>query len=495
MTYTRLYLSLLLCCYACTTNNKLEKALQLAGNNRPELEKVLTYYRNDSLKLAAAHFLIENMRYHIASAGQFISPSGEIYSLDITLFPDHETVQKHCDSLIHTGYRIDKSKQKDIETVSSQFLIENIELAFEVWNKPWNKEVSFTSFCNYILPYRAQKEPLSTLRKVFILKYVPVIEAAGAKTPMAACIAVNDQLRKELKYSNTGSPFYPTLEETYYSGKSQCDGLCNLGTAIMRAAGVPVAVDYTVWTKIDLGHSWCSVLDNGKFYSFGLGEDNPVKHGIKYSSGNLVPAKVYRLSFKPSFQKTKIKDDNYRSFVKSPLSEDVTTQYNARPVTIQVVADKKVDNQTSLIYLCAFNRDEWQVIAKGVRTGKECLIENVVGDNVFIVADSPNGNSLRYLTAPFYMDTTGVIRKFIPNLNTLRSFTLDKRKRKLNQPYTLSYWDNTSDNFIPITHAISGDSTQSYTNIPDNTLLRFTIPERILNQRIFFIENDILRKY
>ena len=39
----------------------LERALREAGDNRMELEKVLAYYRDDTLKYQAACFLIENM--------------------------------------------------------------------------------------------------------------------------------------------------------------------------------------------------------------------------------------------------------------------------------------------------------------------------------------------------------------------------------------------------------------------------------------------------
>lgn len=46
------------------TVDRLEWALTLAGENRTELEKVLQYYKDDSLKYKAACFLIENMPYH-----------------------------------------------------------------------------------------------------------------------------------------------------------------------------------------------------------------------------------------------------------------------------------------------------------------------------------------------------------------------------------------------------------------------------------------------
>jgi len=42
-------------------DKRLQFALEFARENRPELEKVLTHYKDDPEKLMAARFLIENM--------------------------------------------------------------------------------------------------------------------------------------------------------------------------------------------------------------------------------------------------------------------------------------------------------------------------------------------------------------------------------------------------------------------------------------------------
>jgi len=42
-------------------DKRLQFALEFAGENRPELEKVLSHYKDDSEKLMDARFLIENM--------------------------------------------------------------------------------------------------------------------------------------------------------------------------------------------------------------------------------------------------------------------------------------------------------------------------------------------------------------------------------------------------------------------------------------------------
>ena len=41
---------------ACHTDRRLEYGLAFAGDNRPELEKVLAHYREQPEKLAAARF-------------------------------------------------------------------------------------------------------------------------------------------------------------------------------------------------------------------------------------------------------------------------------------------------------------------------------------------------------------------------------------------------------------------------------------------------------
>ena len=58
----KVYLFIILACLllfvSCLKNDRLQTALNHAGDNRIELEKVLCHYEDDSLKLRAARFLI-----------------------------------------------------------------------------------------------------------------------------------------------------------------------------------------------------------------------------------------------------------------------------------------------------------------------------------------------------------------------------------------------------------------------------------------------------
>ncbi len=64
---TTLLLSLLISVLllSCSAPSPLDYALEQAGSNRPELEKVLDHYKSDPEKLSAAQFLIENMPAHL----------------------------------------------------------------------------------------------------------------------------------------------------------------------------------------------------------------------------------------------------------------------------------------------------------------------------------------------------------------------------------------------------------------------------------------------
>lgn len=497
-----LYILIVYCLSAClgTQDKALEQALLLSGQNRSELEAVLNHYKDDSLKLRAACYLIRNMPYHYSMEEYYCSPDGNKYRPDIASFEGKEAVNRHCDSLLRCGYRIEQHKLRDITSLDSTFLVENIDLAFSVWQKPWARNVSFDDFCRYILPYRSQTEEASSLRKEMMETFVPMLDSARVTTPLEACIFLNKRLSKVIRYQETGLSFYPTIDETYRAGINKCDGICNLGVFIMRAAGIPVTLDFTTWVKMDLGHSWCAVLDGGHFYSFGPGEDQPDVHARIFSEKrHRRPAKVYRFRFDPVVISESTEDDGYVTFLKSPLLYDVTDEYLDKTTCIKVpVYDKNDlrDKQSGQAYLCVYNFYEWQPIAVGTCSDEGmCVFDNVVGDNIFMVADCPDGKTLRYITAPFYVSTTGGIRTFVPQMQRRETFVFKKNSRKPSQKYTLSYWDVIKKCFVELSCKEECDSTQVYDQIPENALLWFTIPERVVNQRVFFIENDSIKKY
>lgn len=470
-----------------------EQALSMAGENRKELEKVLEHYKNDSLKLEAARYLVRNMPFHFSRMEYFLSPEGKQYIPDIRNFPDNQAVKKHCDSLLIKGYTTKKEIAYDIKNIHSDYLIKNIDLAFQVWQKPWAKDLPFEDFCRYILPYRAEVEPVSDMRQILMEHYLPLIDSGKAKNTFEACMIINDQFIKDLKYKDTGHPLYPTIEETFRAGIGECDALCNLSTIAMRAVGIPVVVQTTTWTKMDLAHSWCAVLHDGKFYDFSPAYIGPDEYRQKLATVYyLKPAKVYRSLFDADFKETKT-DDGYVTNLKSPLLKDVTAEGGYPVLDLRIEADKTSSSPESLVYLCAYNYYEWKPIAIGIRNGTTCEFKDIVGNNIFIVAKGCKDQNLEYITAPFLVDSLGNIRKFIPDKDQFITQTLWKKKGKA--PLNLHFWDIEKEYFVPISYdSITSDTTQFYTRIPENALLWYTTSQRALGQRVGFIDNGELKR-
>lgn len=117
--------------------DRLESALELAGDNRAELEQVLRHYADDSLKREAARFLIENMPYHYGRKQYYAAPGRENIRPDFTTFATPEEVSRYHDSLTGEGYQPHTEVRMDVRTVDSRFLIDHIEAVFRIKDRPW----------------------------------------------------------------------------------------------------------------------------------------------------------------------------------------------------------------------------------------------------------------------------------------------------------------------------------------------------------------------
>ena len=161
------YLFLFTLLHSCReANSQLEQALKLAGDNKPELQKVLKHYSQnpeDSLKLQAALFLIENMPEHFSYSGQFLQDFKQI--VDTTI---QDYLLKKV--ILMQPARYSRSRQQlqieaDIKHVQADYLIYNIDKAFEQWTtRPWLEGISFKDFLEYLLPYRIGNETLDYWR-------------------------------------------------------------------------------------------------------------------------------------------------------------------------------------------------------------------------------------------------------------------------------------------------------------------------------------------
>lgn len=156
----------------CSCDHELKQALNMSGSNKPELEKVLDHFRNDSnpLKYNAAKFLIENMAYHYTYSGDAMDVYDSAY-IRMSMQP-----LQFRDSVFKSyviGNDIYGEKPKiDLTSVSAKFLIRAIDDACDIWyNSSWSKDYDTSLFFDYVLPYRLLNEPLSDWRTLICNEY------------------------------------------------------------------------------------------------------------------------------------------------------------------------------------------------------------------------------------------------------------------------------------------------------------------------------------
>lgn len=249
------------------TDSERTSVLEKTLSENPSLKLVLQRYETDSLKRRAAEYLIENLPYHEGFRAEQIEPYLKMYEL----FGTGELTIEEVQDSVRKLYGSVSSRQvqgvSDL-TLSSEFLIDNIEWAFKVWNEqPWGKNVSFTDFCEYILPYRLADEPLKPWREKVYKAFNPLLDSIrclpeAADPLFAASVLIDSLAKKKFNFSSSlgnGPHVGPDLVD-WNSGncREEADRL----TYIFRAVGIPCGCDYMpLRGDANVAHFWNFVLD------------------------------------------------------------------------------------------------------------------------------------------------------------------------------------------------------------------------------------------
>lgn len=323
----------LFCFVNCTDESRLDVALKKAGKNRVQLEKVLNHYitTGDNLKYKAACFLIENMPRYYSYKGNPIEQMKK--SLLYLVKYDNELP----DSLISLTNNFSEStltKVYDIEIMTANYLIEHIERCFFNWKeRPWNKNLSFDDFCEYLLPYRIGFEPLEEWMEAYAKKYVPLLDSLYSGTDvieaanmLSLYIGKTEKIifNSDLKYLNPGAIFYLNCKS------GNCFDLRNAAVYMLRSVGIPAVADFYRFSPtegIEM-HTWVNVRDttgNGVVFR-GLGLEISRNIDLEDHKG-----KIYRECFGKQYLPTKlINDYQIPAFFRSSYIKDVTENYTGK---------------------------------------------------------------------------------------------------------------------------------------------------------------------
>jgi hypothetical protein len=417
-----IFLLLINLLYACSNYPPdIEAVLKQAGSNRGELEKVMKHYsRNpaDSLKLRAAKFLIANMTGKYSE--YYDAPWNDIAAacLRRTSAADKQRLQE--------AYILRQPIVKeDVKHISAAYLINNIELAFEVWQKrPWGKHIPFDDFCEDILPYRLETEQLENWREKALATFSDLENDLNRPdmTAEKACEIVNNALPrfridKDFPFMN--------FSQLMATTRGQCDDIAALEVFSMRALGIPVTFEYSPrWIDAPNAHCWNTVRsESGKHIRFMYNQISE-------------PSKVYRLMYalQPSIQTT---ENNIPHLLKTGRNmKDVTAEYaNVADVTLPLLYP--ADSTNGYVYLAIGNKREWYPIAWTTANGQKAhfnaMRKNMLyipvyyADEIQIPAGAPfwidnNGNTLNFsCDTRSNEDTLIVFHEIMPSGNIFKS--------------------------------------------------------------------------
>ena len=155
--------------------------------------------------------------------------------------------------------------EEDLKNVTSDFLLENCELAYKAWKEAsWGREIPEAIFFEYVLPFANLNEKRESWRKDFYYRFSGIMRNSASSYQAAA--SLNNKMFEMVgvKYSTKRSKADQAPYESMETGLASCTGLSILLIDACRSIGVPARfVGTPMWYNNSVNHSWVEIWDNG----------------------------------------------------------------------------------------------------------------------------------------------------------------------------------------------------------------------------------------
>lgn len=390
--------SFLLLFFSCNGKNKeeLNIVLTLSGENKKEIEKVLEYYKHDTAKYKAAIFIVKNIPYHYSYSGWQIDSLKHLKTESIKKGKINDGILDRWKDFDYTQSNI----VYDIQTVTSELLIENIEYAFKAWRKRlWARHYTFEDFCQYVLPYRIYDEPLEKWRKDYYERYDAILDSLYKGDDVVEAARVMANYLKAEGFINRTDFNLPHLGAQYllHNRIGYCRENCDIAIYAMRSVGIPVALDfYEMSPSYNSRHFWNAIVDTNHLAI-------PFNYTEKEVSRNHLDdrkrGKTYRICFdKQCRLELDSESNNAFQLLREPFFKDVTEEYF--PGTFVNIENN--DIHSSLLYLSIFTGDSYIPIDVAKTDGKSFHFKGIEQNLVYFPTICSNGK-IGCATYPFYL--------------------------------------------------------------------------------------------
>lgn len=436
MKYLLLLLLLLEILSGCSRQESaLERALAQSGKNRPELEKVLTHYADDTLKLKAARFLIANMPGHYTWNSALLARYQA--ALD-SMYPDMSSVVKRVMYSIpwHNDFEMDTCHHvEDIQVIKGDYLIQHIDNVVAMWQGcAWLKALSFEDFCEYLLPYRLGDEPLVEADSThywwkLVSRWIDDYQFSPAllddiRSFQRMHIAGGDNLY----FINVAVPFLEKGQRTL-----GCLDQCYYDVLGFRQTGIPSTIDLIPdWPTRNGRHYWRTVIDGSCV------NDNYAKMSTPAA------AKVYRMTY--SHNPIPVPDgrDSIPELFRDPFLRDVTEKY-VKTSDLEVRLPGSFRGKApKYLYLAVFNDLEWKPIAWSQIKGGKAHFERM-GRNLVYLPVCYRGAEMQCAGEPLFVDRMGRVKPLVADRERTVTMTLT---RKYPLTYPKIQWGRTVEGSV-----------------------------------------------
>lgn len=404
--------ALLLSLYSCRpeADRRLEAALEFAGANRGELERVLAHYEGDSLKREAARFLIENMVGAFAVDAETEKGLMPFYQTCDTLCRMYRQDQRSywqnsVDSVwdvFRARHPLTVRRVPLLETMSAGRLIEEIELAFEAWQENvFTRDGTFEEFCEYILPFHkgdcfVTDDSRTRFRNRYGGRYYR--DRSYAVTAETDSVL---HLYKDLLFCTFNQSGIPALSPASLVrlGGCTCEEKGTFNALLLSALGMPVTMDFVpVWGNREGTHSWNVLVLGGEHYPFdpfwGVGGWDYYNalygnRGLydRRGQGEFRLPKVYRKTYsihpETSLLGRKVPREDIPPLFLNFKKQDVSQEY-FDVSDVDVSMTEPVPQGTRFAFLSVFSKDGWCPVQWGELAGGKARFADMGRNIVYL---------------------------------------------------------------------------------------------------------------
>lgn len=401
--------------------NKLEKALQLSGEHRTELEKVLDYFSQrpeDSLKLKSAVFLIENMPGHWGpDSSSILHYKARIDSIPGLSSEERKILlnlpSKHpelCPTLI---------KAEDIHTIKARDLIGHISRMCNMKDScTWLKDLDFDFFCEYLLPYRIENEWAEFSPDTLDHELTEAITYAlrNYDDCQSSPYSISTYIQRDKAFKIKVNVKDNVLKKLIYNRENQN----KMSVILLRQLGIPVAMDYVpILRPNETTNHWYIPIDS-----------HIIPKSL-YKINGLCTGKVYRQTFSANPLPVVDSNEFVPPFFRNPYQKDVTDLYlHTTDAELSLIMPQKIH----YAYLAMYDSKVWNPIAYCKTNNNKCLFTKLGKDCVYLPVYYQEGQ-MQPLAPPFILRSTGKITPLTSPADSFVTIHLERFSPYLNKNY------------------------------------------------------------